>query len=464
MKALPHNHEAESALVGGLFLDPRRVGEVAALVKPAEIYDPCLGAVYSAMVELEATGRPVDPVTVAARMEAAGTIGKLAAHGGAVWFASLMGDVVTVENLARYAADIAECAAQRRAVEALEEAKLAAMAGGEDWRDRVGASTLAIVQPNEASGPVPVKRALREVVDAVSRRHERAGQPIGIPTGFDAIDFYTCGLQAGELTIIAARPSMGKTALGMNVAANVAIQGKVPVLVFSLEMSRASLVERMVCSEGRIDAQRVRQGTLQPSDWAGFHKAAGRIHDAPIQIDDGGAPTMAEIRAKARRWRMTEAPDREDGSPAGMVLIDYLQLISPVQVKGKSREQEVCEISRGLKALAKELRCPIVCLCQLSRACESRADKRPQLSDLRESGAIEQDGDVIAFIYREAVYNPKAGGNDAEIIIGKQRNGPTGTAHLAWVDRYTRFEPSSSREDPSARQPPPDYHDPREDA
>ena len=264
----------------------------------------------------------------------------------------------------------------------------------------------------------------------------------GVATDYLKFDEMTAGFQPGDLVIIAARPSMGKTAFAMNCAQNAALNHGIPTLVFSLEMSKESLIERVLCSEARVESQKLRSGFLETRDWIGITKAAGRIAEAPMWIDDSGAPSLMEIRAKCRRWRSDSAVFPQGIEQLGLVVVDYLQLVHGTpQGREQNREREISEISRGFKALAKELKVPVVALSQLNRSVESRADKRPMASDLRESGAIEQDADVICFIYRDEFYNKETADKGvAEIIIGKQRNGPTGTARLNFQSQYTRFE------------------------
>ncbi|MGZ3440136.1 MAG: replicative DNA helicase, partial [Polyangia bacterium] len=299
-----------------------------------------------------------------------------------------------------------------------------------------------------------IKDVLYTTIKNLEKRYEKKQAVTGVPSGYHRIDAMTAGMQPGDLIIIAARPSMGKTSFVMNMVLNAAMQKQkdpdgrerhpFPALVFSLEMSKESLCERLLCSEARVDSMKLRGGFLETKDWIRITTAAGKLAEAPILIDDSGAPTLLEIRAKARRWRADSNLFYAGQEQMGVLVIDYLQLIQGRASKDDNRQREISEISRGLKALAKELRCPVIALSQLNRSLETRADKRPMMSDLRESGAIEQDADVIAFIYRDEVYSKDQCKEEdkgvAEIIIGKQRNGPTGVARLAFLNMYTRFE------------------------
>jgi replicative DNA helicase len=442
-RVLPHNLEAEISVIGGILLYPKGFHQVADAVEPEDFYHPTHAAIYQAMIDLDAASKPIDSLTVAEQMRASETFGKLRAMNGEAYFAELTSAVVTVENIAFHARVVRGKATARRLIEASQE--ISAKGYGEygdvdEYIDDAEKAIFEISQRTLRKSYEPIKKALEVTIKALEQRYDRKQLITGVPSGFHKLDAMTAGFQPSDLIIIAARPSMGKTSLVMNAAQNAAIEFKVPVLVFSLEMSSGSLVERLLCSESRVDSTKLRAGFLDQRDWINLTKAASRISDAPISIDDSGAPTLLEIRAKSRRWRadsnVFKSPDQH-----GVIVIDYLQLIQGRPNKEDNRQREISDISRGLKALAKELRVPIIALSQLNRAVESRADKRPQLSDLRESGAIEQDADLIAFIYRDEVYNKETPDKGvAEIIVGKQRNGATGTVKLAFLNSYTRFE------------------------
>jgi len=451
-RVLPHSMEAERSVLGGVLLSPKAYTQVADLVDGEDFYHPAHKAIWEAIVAADEAGRPIDPLTVAEQMRAKDTFGKLRAVNGEAYFVELTTDVVTVENIAFHARMVRGKATVRRLIEAAQE--IAAHGYGEygdldEFIDNAERAIFEIAQRSQRSSYEPIRKILGTTIKAVEKRYDRKEVITGVPSGYTKFDAMTAGFQPGDLIIIAARPSMGKTAIVMNAVQNAAINHRVPALVFSLEMSKESLVERLVCSEGRVDSQRLRVGQLDQRDWINLTKAASRISEAPIFIDDAGAPTLLEIRAKARRWRsdpnIFPPQDSPDAAPyQGIVVVDYLQLVRGKAGEGgkdASREREISEISRGLKALAKELRVPVIALSQLNRAVESRSDKRPQLSDLRESGAIEQDSDLIAFIYRDEKYNKDTPDKGvAEVIIGKQRNGPVGTVRLAFLEAYTRFE------------------------
>ena len=449
---MPQNLVAEQSVVGGILLHPRAFHNVADLVEPEDFYHPTLSAIFRAIIELDIAGKPIDQLTVAEQMRSNDSYHKLRAFNGEAYFGELMNAVVTVENLPWHATMVRQKATARRLAEAAQE--IAAKGRGDygdvdEYIDESERRIFEIAQRTQKQSYVPVATILKETIKAIELRYERKQAITGVPTGFSKLDAITAGFQPGDLVIVAARPSMGKTSLVMNIAQNAAIDHKVPALVFSLEMSAESLMERLLCSDARVDSGRLRAGYLENRDWIHITQSAGRLAKAPICIDDSGAPTLLEIRAKCRRWRADQNIFKEPGQ-MGIIVVDYLQLVHgrPAGGRDNNREREIAEISRGFKALAKELKVPVVALSQLNRSVESRADKRPQLSDLRESGAIEQDADVIAFIYRDEVYNKET--NDkgvAEIIIGKQRSGATGTVRLAFHNTFTRFENLAERDE-----------------
>jgi replicative DNA helicase len=442
----PHSVEAEESVIGGILVHPRKFNDVAEFLQPDDYYHPALRAIYEAMIELDHTSKPIDALTVVEQMRALETVDKLRAFNGPDYLTELMAKVVTVENIAYHARIVRGKATARRLVEACRE--IAAKGYGEygdvdEYIDTAEREIFEVAQRSQRSSFQHIKPVLKTTIQALERRYDRKQAITGVASGFHKFDSMTAGLQPGDLVVVAARPSMGKTSFIMNAAQNAALQYKAPVLVFSLEMSKESLCERLLCSQARVDSTKLRGGFLETRDWVQITKAASEIAEAPIYIDDSGAPTLMEIRAKSRRWRadqnLFKNPDQ-----LGMIVIDYMQLIQGRPSKEDNRQREISEISRGLKALAKELRVPVVALSQLNRSLESRADKRPMMSDLRESGAIEQDADVIAFIYRDEVYSKDQCKEEdkgvAEIIIGKQRNGPTGVVRLAFLNTYTKFE------------------------
>ena len=444
-RVLPHNLEAEESVVGSILFSGRTINQVSEFLDPADFYHPALQAVYEAMLELDAQSRPIDIITVSEQMRAADTIGKIRSQGGEAYLAELSSKVATVENIAHHARIVREKGTARRlilAASGIVDKGYTEYADVDRYVDEAQQAVFEIANRTSKQSYEPVRKVLNTAIKALEQRYNRKEAITGVPSGYAKFDEMTAGLQPGELIIIAARPSMGKTSFVMNCAQNAALDHNAPVLVFSLEMSKESLIERVLCSEARVDSQRLRGGFLETRDWINVTKAASRISEAPMWIDDSGSPTLMEIRAKCRRWRSDQNIFRHGEQRLGMIVIDYLQLIQGRPAgKDSSREREISEISRGLKALAKELSVPVVALSQLNRSVESRADKRPMASDLRESGAIEQDADLICFIYRDEVYNKETPDRGiSEIIIGKQRNGPTGTVRLAFLNQYTRFE------------------------
>ena len=432
------------SVVGGILVSTRAFNAVSDLVEPGDFYHPTIAAIYQAMVDLDTAGKPIDQLTIVEQMRASDTFGRLRAFNGEAYFAELMTRVATVDNLPYHARIVRGKATARRLIEVGQE--IASHGYGDygeidEYLDNSERLIFEVAQRTQRMSYEPVKRVLRTTIKNVETRHHRKQAVTGVPSGFHKLDAMTAGFQPAELVIIAGRPSMGKTALAMNIAENAALEHRFPVLVFSLEMSKEALVERLLCSDAKVESTRLRSGFLEQRDWVNITKSAARIAEAPLWIDDSGAPTLLEIRAKCRRWRTDPSIFKNEGQ-YGLVVIDYLQLVQGRPSERElNREREISEISRGLKALAKELRCPVVALSQLNRSVESRNDKRPQLSDLRESGAIEQDADVIAFVYRDEVYDKQSEDKGtAEIIIGKQRNGPTGLARLAFLNQFTRFE------------------------
>jgi replicative DNA helicase len=448
---LPHSQEAEESVIGGILLHPTSFNRVVEFLHADDFHHPALRAIFDAMVELERASKPIDTLTVVEQMKAAEMLDKLRSVNGPDFLLELQTKVVSVENIEYHARMVRGKATARRLVQACSG--IAARGYGEygdidEYIDTAEREIFEIAQRSQKGSFEPIKKILKETIKALEARYERKQAITGVPTSFTRFDDMTAGLQPGDLVIIAARPSMGKTSFVMNIVQNSAMQHRVPALVFSLEMSKVSLVERILCSSARIDSGKLRRGMLDTRDWVQITKAASDVSEAPIYIDDTGSPTLLEIRAKCRRWRADPKIFPSDKGPnlqqLGIVVIDYLQLIQGRASKDDNRQKEIAEISRGLKGLAKELKVPIVALSQLNRGLENREDKRPKMADLRESGAIEQDADLICFIYRDEVYSKDQVKEEdkgvAEIIIGKQRNGPTGIVRLAFINMFTRFE------------------------
>ena len=450
-RVLPHNLEAEGSILGGVILRNEILSQLDTL-EVDDFYDHRHKVVFQAMRNLEATARPIDVVTLENEIEKAG---KLDAIGGIAFLGELTLRVPTVDNVLAYTEIVTDKHQARKLMLASGEILEAGYEDNvevRDYLDNAEAKIFEVTQRKDKSGPEPVKSLVKKVFSSLDERFKSPDGITGVPTGFAELDTRTAGLQPTELIVLAARPAMGKTSFAMSIAQNAATSDGWPCLVFSLEMSSTQLAERMLCSEARVDSQALRRGQLQRQDMTNLTYAASTLSKAPILIDDTPALSLREVRARSRRFRSDPNLFPRDGSGKkfGLILIDYLQLMrgSPQAAKA-SREQEISEISRGLKSLAKELQCPVLALSQLNRALEQRTDKRPQLSDLRESGAIEQDSDVILFIYRDVIYNKDTEHpNIAEVIIGKNRHGATGTIETHFEGRYTRFENVSQREGP----------------
>jgi len=450
-RVLPHNVEAEASILGGIILRNEVLSNLDT-IEVEDFYDNRHKVVFQAIRNLEAAARPIDVVTLENEIEKAG---KLDAIGGVAFLGELTLRVPTVDNVVTYAEIVTDKHQARKLMLAAGEISERGYEDNlevRDYLDDAEAKIFEVTQRRDKTGPEPLKGLVKKVFSSLDERFKAEGGITGVPTGFVDLDGRTAGLQPTELIILAARPAMGKTSFAMSLAQNAATKqadgsGGWPCLVFSLEMSSTQLAERMLCSEARVDSSALRRGQLQRQDMTNLTYAAASLSKAPILIDDTPALSLRELRARARRFRSNK--ELFGDKKFGLILIDYLQLMrgSPQAAKA-SREQEISEISRGLKALAKELHCPVLALSQLNRSLEQRTDKRPQLSDLRESGAIEQDADVILFIYRDVVYNKESENPHlAEVIIGKNRHGATGTVETHFEGRFTRFENLSQRSD-----------------
>ncbi|MDA8092495.1 MAG: replicative DNA helicase [Betaproteobacteria bacterium] len=438
LKLPPHSVEAEQSVLGGLLLENTAWERIADLISEADFYRHDHRLIYRHVSKLVSETVPADVITVAESLERSGELSKV---GGLAYLASLAQNTPGAANIRRYAEIVRERAILRRLAEVgTEIADLAYNPTGKsasDLLDHAEARVFEIAEEGARSkqGFVGIANLLTQVVERIDELYRRDNPSgiTGIPTGFTDLDEKTSGLQTGDLVIVAGRPSMGKTAFSLNIAENVAIETGMPVAVFSMEMGGTQLAMRMLGSVGRLDQHKVRTGRLEDEDWEKLTYAVGKLTDAPIHIDESPGLTVLEVRARARRLH------RQYGK-LGLIVIDYLQLMS-ASSQGENRATEISEISRALKALAKELDCPVIALSQLNRSLEQRPNKRPVMSDLRESGAIEQDADVILFIYRDEVYNPDSPDKGtAEIIIGKQRNGPIATVRATFLGPYTRFE------------------------
>lgn len=435
LKVPPNSIEAEQSLLGGLMLDHKSWDKVADVVTAGDFYRKDHRLIFAAIASLAEGANPSDVVTVSEYLD---NRGELEAAGGLEYLATLANETPGAANAGSYARILRERSMLRSLITAGNEISGAAFAtDGRSAADIVDEAERLVFEIAESgargkSGFKPLKEILPAAVDRIDLLHQSDGDITGISTGFTEFDKLTAGLQPGELIIIAGRPSMGKTTLAINIAENAAIGAKVPTAIYSMEMPSQQLAFRMISSLGRVDQTHLRTGRFPDEDWSRINTAVQLMSDAPIFIDDTAGLSPTEIRARARRLQ------REHG--LGLIVIDYLQLMS-VPGNKENRATEISEISRSLKALAKELSVPVIALSQLNRSVEQRTDKRPVMSDLRESGAIEQDADLIVFIYREEVYNqdsPRKG--MADISIAKQRNGPIGDFPLTFVGRYTKFE------------------------
>ena len=433
-KVPPQNLEAEQAVLGGGFLSNSVLHSIVDVLDEDDFYSPAHRIIYQSFLDLYRQNIPIDLVTVAEDLEKKG---QLEAVGGPVYLASLTDSVAASSNATYYARIVKEKSIRRKLIETASNIISHSLEPGQDVEellDRSEQQIFAITESKTKPAFRSSKELVGEVFELLEKRVERKELVTGVPTGYHHLDEITAGFQPTDLIIIAGRPSMGKTAFALNVGMRSAVLHEVPVAIFSLEMSMEQLMMRMLCSWGKVDLKNLRTGFLNDEDWSRLYQAADALSRAPIYIDDTPALTTMEMRARCRRLKAEK--------DLGMVIVDYLQLMRTSR-RIDSREQEISEISRSLKSLAKEMNVPVVALSQLNRKVEERTNKRPMLSDLRESGAIEQDADLIIFLYRDEVYNkkednPKKG--RAEIIIGKQRNGPVGVVELAYLNRFTAFE------------------------
>ena len=428
----PHSIQAEESLLGAMLLSRDAIAAAVEVVSADDFYKPVHGHVYDAITALFGQGEPVDPVTVADQLRRAGL---LDAVGGPAALVTLQAGTPAVGSAARYGRIVEEHAMLRRLIGVAGEIAELGYEPPDDVAmavDRAESLVFDVAQRRVTDSLAPLRELLEQKLDHLEMLYERGESITGVPTGYTDLDERLAGLQPSNLVIVGARPSMGKTSFALGIAAHAALEAQTPVLFFSLEMSHLELTQRLLCAEARVDATRMRNGRLHESDWPKISHAVGRLAEAPMYIDDNPHLTVMEIRAKARRLK-----SRAGG--LGLIIIDYLQLMTG-RHNAENRQVEVSEMSRGLKILARELEVPVVALSQLSRNLEMRADKRPQLADLRESGSLEQDSDVVMFIYREELYNPETPDRGtAEIIVSKHRNGPTGAVQLAFLDHYTRF-------------------------
>lgn len=430
----PQSIEAEESILSAILIDNNTLLDIVDILSPEDFYKSAHQKIFAAITELFSKNEPADLVTLTNILREQGRLEEI---GGATYLASIVDAVPLAVNAQHYAKMVHDKACLRRLIEkanAIVKRCFEDQGNVDEAIDFAESSIFEISENKIKPAFYPISKIIENNIDTLEERQGNKALVTGVPTGYTLLDNMTSGFQKSDLLILAARPSMGKTALALNIARNVSVDANIPTAIFSLEMSKEQLSMRMLCSEARIDSSRLRSGFFSREDWDDLTEAAGLLSEAPIFIDDSPDISAMEIRAKARRLKM----DKD----IGLIIIDYLQLM-----KGRSsaerRDLEISEISRSLKALAKELDLPVLALSQLNRKLEERSDKRPQLSDLRESGALEQDADVVAFIYRDEVYNkdknnPNRG--KAELIVAKQRNGPVGMVPLAFLGTYTRFE------------------------
>jgi replicative DNA helicase len=428
----PQNVEAEQAVLGAILLDPDALLTALEILDADDFYRTAHTKIFQAMVRLSERREPVDIVTLTAELQAQEILEEV---GGVAYLTQLSNSVPTAANVDHYAKIVHEKAVARRLIHvATQIASTGYQAGSDvsDLLDEAERKIFSLSQERNTKGFTHIKDVLLDTFERIEKLYANKGAVTGIPSGYPDLDRMLSGFQKSDLIIVAARPSVGKTAFALNIAQNVAVRARQPVAIFSLEMSKEQLVQRILCAEGNLDANRMRTGFLEDEDWPKLSMAVGTLSEAPIFIDDTPGITVSDIRSKCRRLQA------EHG--LGMILIDYLQLIQGRPGKAENRQQEISEISRTLKGLARELDVPVIALSQLSRSVEQRHDKRPMLSDIRESGSIEQDADVVAFLYREDYYDKDSEKkNIIEIIIAKQRNGPTGTVELVFLKNFNKF-------------------------
>lgn len=428
----PHNIEAEQAVLGAVFLEPEAMSTAAEFLLPEDFYRASHQRIFEVMLSLADRGEPIDLVTVTTALSNNKVLEEV---GGVSYLSDIANSVPTAANISYYTKIVSEKSTLRNLIRTATNIVTSGYEEEDSVEDVLNSAEKDIleVSQSKSSGAFKsIKDVLIDVYDNIEELHNNEGGVTGIPTGYRDLDNITSGFQRNDLIIIAARPSMGKTAFALNIAQNVAVHTEENVAIFSLEMGADQLVSRMLCAEGNIDAQRLRTGHMEADDWNKLTMAMGSLSNAGIYIDDTPGVRVSEIRSKCRRLK------QEHG--LGMILIDYLQLIQGSANSKENRQQEVSEISRSLKGLARELNVPLIALSQLSRGVESRQDKRPMMSDLRESGSIEQDADIVGFLYRDDYYDQESENqNIIEIILAKQRNGPVGTVSLAFVKEYNKF-------------------------
>ena len=431
-KIPPNDVEAEQAVIGSMLTDKEAVSAAIEVLKPEDFYREDNRTIFEAILNLYSRSEPIDIITLKSELS---SMGKFEAVGGLEYIAELPDKVPTTANVEQYIKIVEEKSVLRNLIKTANEI----ITLGYDQTQEVDSiidgaekKIFEVMQKKNQKGYTPIKDILVETFTELEQLYNQKQRITGIPTGFSDLDFRTSGLHNSDLILVAARPAMGKSAFALNIATNAAVRAKVPVAIFSLEMSKEQMTNRILCSEAMVDSNKVRTGKIDDEEWGKLAAASGELSEANIYIDDTPGISIMEIRAKCRKMKIEKN--------IGLVVIDYLQLVQGSGKRGSSREQEIAEISRSLKILAKEINVPVIALSQLSRAPEQRPDHRPMLSDLRESGSIEQDADIVMFLYRDDYYNEDSEKkNIAEVILAKHRAGSTGTVDLLWLGNYTKF-------------------------
>ena len=431
-KIPPHDIEAEQAVIGSMLIDKDAIMSAVEVLKPEDFYREDNKIIYEAILNLYNRAEPVDIITLKTELQ---TMKQLETVGGLEYIAQLPDKVPTTANVEQYIKIIEEKSTLRTLIKTAND--LISLGYDqtqevENLLDTAERKIFDVIQDRNQKGYTSIKDILVDTFTQLEQLYNQKQHITGVPTGFADLDYITAGLHKSDLVIVAARPAMGKSAFALNLATNAAVKSNIPVAIFSLEMSKEQMTNRILCSEAMVDSNKVRTGKIEDDDWQKLAEASGNLSQAQIYIDDTPGISIMEIRAKARKLKLEKN--------IGMIVIDYIQLVQASSRKSGSREQEISEISRSLKILAKEINVPVIALSQLSRSVEQRPDHRPMLSDLRESGAIEQDADIVMFLYRDDYYNPDSDKkNIAEIILAKHRAGSTGTVELLWLGNYTKF-------------------------
>jgi replicative DNA helicase len=431
LKIMPHSIEAEQSVLGSMILDKVAIGEAIEVLRPDDFYRDTHKTIYGAIVDLYQKDSAVDIVTLSEKLKANNQLDLV---GGITYVTELSGSVITTSNVSSYIGIVKNKSTLRRLIRASNEIIDESYNNQDSVEDIVGIAEkkiFDIASNRETSDFEPMSAVLERGFNEIEKLFINKGMTTGVPSGFNDLDAKTSGFQKGDMVLIAARPSMGKTTFALNIAENAALRSGKRVAIFSLEMSKEQLAYKLLCSEAHVDMLRLRTGNLDERDWENLARASGPLGSSKIFIDDTAGITVMEMRSKCRRLKIEHGID--------LIIVDYLQLMAGSK-GNESRQQEVSEISRSIKAIAKEMQCPVIALSQLSRAPEQRADHRPMLSDLRESGSIEQDADLVMFLYRDEYYDKETEDkNMAECIIAKQRNGPVGTIKLAWLGQFSKF-------------------------